>query len=321
MIETRKDYLLNRWVILAQSRKRRPRDFVRPSPTVISSLCVFCKDHEKFTPDEIGRVPGPDKSWSIRWFRNLFAAVNEDGPKDPRTDNCFFTFAAAYGQHEIIVETPQHEKQLWDFSPAELEALFRVYNFRISELEKLGAKYVAVFKNHGLEGGASIAHSHSQVISTNIFPKEVEQEAEAVRKYKNSCPYCSILQIEKNSFRRCFENAHAIAFAPYASRFNFEIWVFPKRHFRQLSDASSDELAGISEIMSLALHKLKELNVSYNYILHYLPSSVQGEFHFHIEITPRISIWAGFELNTGTIINSVTPEDAAKFYRGEEQVT
>lgn len=317
MIELRKDYILDRWVILAPSRKKRPRDFTRQSAAASSSICVFCKGNEKFTPPEIGRILDSNGEWLMRWFPNLFSAVEEDGPPQPRTDNTFYTFSAAYGRHEIIAETPLHEMHLWDFTGSEISKLLHVYSERISELEKAGAKYVSVFKNHGLEGGASIAHSHSQVVSINTLPPLVREEAAAMKNY-GSCPYCSIIGAEKNSYRRCFENEHAVAFTPYASRFNFEVWIFPKRHVRQLADLTSEDIMGVSDLLALTLHKLKELNAPYNYVLHYLPSSEPGDFHFHIEVQPRLSIWAGFELNTEIIINSVTPEDAARFYRGEE---
>ncbi len=317
MIELRKDYILDRWVILAPSRKKRPRDFVRQASDVSSGTCAFCKGSENLTPKEIGRISSKGGNWSMRWFQNLFPAVMEDGPKEARTDNTFYTFAAAYGVHEIIVETPEHGRQLWDFTAGEVLQLLKVYLGRIAELSKNNAvKYVALFKNHGVEGGASLVHSHSQVTSVNILPQQVREEAAAMKNYP-SCPYCNILNTEKNSYRRCFENAHAVAFTPYASRFNFEIWIFPRRHFRQLSDATAEELQGISEILQSVLHKLKELNASYNYVLHYLPAA-EGDFHFHIEVQPRLSTWAGFEFNTGIVINSVTPEDSARFYRGEE---
>lgn len=318
MIELRKDYILDRWVILAPSRKKRPKDFIRQASDVSSGTCVFCKGNEKLTPKETGRISGKGGSWSMRWFPNLFPAVEEDGQKDVRTDNTFYTFAAAYGSHEIIVETPEHGRQLWDFDEKEVMQLLKVYLWRIAELgKKEAAKYVAVFKNHGVEGGASLAHSHSQVTSINVLPQQVREEAAAMKNHP-SCPYCGVLNTEKNSYRRCFENSHAVAFTPYASRFNFEIWIFPRRHFRQLSDAANEELMGISQLLQQVLARLKGLNAPYNFVLHYQPAAEPGDFHFHIEVQPRLSTWAGFEFNTGIVISSVTPEDAARFYRGEE---
>ena len=305
--------------------KKRPRDFVRQQAAVASKLCVFCAGNEKLTPPEIGRVSGADSQWAMRWFPNLFPAAEESGQKDVRTDNTFYTFAASYGIHEIIVETPRHDRQLWDFSAAELKQLLHVYNGRIAALEARGAiRYVAVFKNHGNDAGASIAHSHTQITTTNILPSLIRDEAGAVKIFRqanNYCPYCDIIAREKGSYRRCFENNYAVAFTPYGSRFNFEIWIFPKRHFMRLSEAGEDELQGISDLLAAVLRKLKELNAPYNYVLHYLPSNAStdaagfADFHFHIEVQPRLSVWAGFELNTDIIINSVTPEDAAKFLK------
>ncbi len=325
MIELRKDYILDRWVILASSRKKRPRDFIRRTVATSTNICAFCRGNEKLTPPEISRINNTDGSgsWSMRWFPNLFPAVEEEGQKEIRTDNTFYTFAGAYGSHEIIVETPMHERQLLDLTATELLQLMKVYQERIAELgNKEGIKYVVVFKNHGSEAGTSLVHSHTQVASINILPPLIMAEAAAIKNHKqknnNQCPYCSIINTEKGSYRRCFENNNAVAFTPYASRFNFEIWIFPKRHFGQLSDATQNDLAGISQLLQQALAKLKELNAPYNYVLHHLPVAEGGDFHFHIEVQPRFSIWAGFELTTDIVINSVTPEDSAKFYRGED---
>ncbi len=156
-------------------------------------------------------------------------------------------------------------------------------------------------------------HSHSQIIALNHIPKDVRDEVEACKMFKG-CPYCDIVNIESQGIRKCFENESFIAFAPYASRFNYEIWVFPKKHIRTLGDV--ENLKHLAEIMRKILGKIKELGADFYYYLHYAP---EGEdLHFHIEVAPRIATWAGFELGSGEIINSVSPEDAAAFYRGED---
>ncbi len=315
IMELRKDYVLERWVIIASARKQRPREYSERESEHLKSVCFFCPGNEKLTPPEIGRI-GTASKWRFRWFPNKFPAVDKNGNSIVRTDNTFFTFSGAYGSHEIIVETPSKSRQLWDFSQQEIAELFSIYNSRIKELSSYAnAKYVTVFKNHGLKGGASLKHSHTQVASVNIIPPLVQAEADASAKH--GCAYCRIIDIEKGSFRRCFENGSAVAFAPYASRFNYEIWVFPKRHLRLLNDFSSKELEDFTAILQKVLRKLKKLNVSYNYVLHYAPEG--RDLHFHVEVTPRIAVWAGFEAATDIIINSVPPEDAAKFYRSESQ--
>ncbi|MBI2142195.1 DUF4921 family protein [Candidatus Woesearchaeota archaeon] len=324
-MELRKDYILDRWVYLAAERKKRPVEFKREESGE-SKTCFFCPGNEALTPPEIGRVSreGSNKEggrggneWLIRWFLNKFPAVEEKSPESAaaRTDNTFFTFASAYGRHEIVVDTPNHEEQLWDLEKPHIAELLKVYSGRIDELEKIqGIRYVTVFKNHGREGGTSLVHSHTQAAAISIIPPAVADEANAVKHF-SSCPYCRIIDAERKSFRRCFENSGFACFAPYASRFNYEAWIFPKRHVRRFSELDNGEIDALAEVLGKVLEKLKQINAPYNFFLHY---AVSGEdLHAHIEVAPRLSIWAGFEFSTGATINSVTPESAAAFYRGE----
>lgn len=312
MGELRKDYILDRWVVISTGRSRRPKQFKKLEAEHVKTD-FFAPGNENMTPPEIGRIEKKGK-WQMRWFANKFPALEEDVKQDIETHNKYFTFSGNYGHHEVIVETPETEKQLFDLSIEEIKHVLEIYNNRITELSKKeNIKYVCVFKNHGIKGGTSIYHSHSQVMALNHIPNSIREEAEACKEY-DSCPYCEIINVEKQSDRRCFENDDFTAFTPYASRFNYEIWVFPKKHIRTLEDAN---LSSLAEIMKNILEKIKELGADYNYYLHYSP---EGEdLHFHIEIAPRIAAWAGFELGTEETINSVSPEDAAKFYRGENE--
>ncbi len=312
-MELRKDYILDRYVIIATDRKARPKEFRKEEKSADVKECAFCPGHEYETPPEVGRLKDEKGNWKIRWFNNLFPAAEKKGNPVIRTDNTFFTFSDAYGAHEILVETPEHEKQLGDLSVEQITDLFKVYKDRIIELHKdRNIKYVLVMKNEGREGGASRVHSHSQIIAYNKIPNYVQEEVDAIKKYEH-CPYGDIISIEKNSFRRVFENSRFVAFCPYASKFNYEIWVFPKNHTTNITSFEEDDFMALAEIMKKILLKIKELGCSYNYFLHYSPP---GEnLHFHIEICPRIATWAGFEIGTDDIINSVSPENAAEFYR------
>ena len=316
MPELRKDYILDRYVIISTERSKRPHEFKQPVKRVKKKVDYFARGNEKLTPPEIGRIEGTKKGeWKMRWFPNKFPAVKTEGNSAIRTDNEFYTYADAFGYHEIIVETPTN-KQLWDLKEEDIKEVLHIYAARIKELSnKKGVKYVAVFKNHGEKGGTSIVHSHSQIIAYAIVPNYVKDKIEACKHYGGD-PYGKIIENEKNSDRRCFENEHFVAFAPYASRFNFEIAVFPKRYIERMEELSDKEYSDLAEIMKKILLKLKELNAPYNYYVHYAP---EGEnLRLHIEVTPRLATWAGFELSTETVINSVMPEDAARFYRGEE---
>jgi UDPglucose--hexose-1-phosphate uridylyltransferase len=156
----------------------------------------------------------------------------------------------------------------------------------------------------------------------NHVPRLVQDKLDAINKYSR-CPYCDVISVEKSSFRRCFENNNFISFTPYASRFNYEVWIFPKKHYISITQLDDWELLELAQMLKKILLKLKELNVSYNFFIHNSPQNyinnnqVKG-MHFHLEICPRISIYGGFELGSEVIINTVSPESAARFYRGEQ---
>lgn len=310
MGELRKDYILDRWVIVSPKRGKRPHQVKRESKNEVKTD-FFAPGNEEMTPDEIGRISN-NGGWQMRWFPNKFAAVKPEGNPQVRTDNRFFTFASNYGHHEVIVETPD-DTQLAEFSKEELALVLRVYAERIVELEKKpNIKYVNVFKNHGYLGGTSVLHSHAQVIATAIVPPEIKRKMSAMRQFVN-CPYCDVVEVERHGLRVCGENGAFVAFCPYASRFNYEVWVFPKSHISRMEEVNMDALA---DVLSKILHKVHEANFDYNILFQYGPKG--EDFHFHVEVCPRPAIWAGFEFNSGIIINTVAPEDAAKFYRGEE---
>lgn len=316
MIELRKDYILNRFVLVSESRGKRPHQFQSDQrEDVPEDKRFFCPGHEGMTPPEIMRFPEGSEQWKVRVFPNKFAAAEMTGDFNVKTDNKFYTYSSGYGKHEVIVETPDHDKQLWDFDEKEMKDVLKIYSERIKTVSEMeGINYVSIFKNHGKEAGTSIVHSHTQLIALNIIPPLVQAELDAIKRYDN-CPYCEIIQNEKNSDRRCFENENFVAFTPYASRFHYEIWIFPKQHIKSITLMDDNLLLDLARIMTKVLGKLKELNTPYNYVLHY---NDDDKFHFHIEVLPRLATWAGFEYSTDMAINSVSPEIAAKFYRGEE---
>lgn len=307
----RKDYLLNRWVYYAIGRKKRPREFSSIDVKDEIKNCLFCPSNEHLTPREIGRVEYKN-SWKMRWFLNKFPAVEKKSQPTIKSKK-FFSEGNSYGVHEIIVETSHHKSQLADLPASQIKELLDVYKFRIKELSKLkGIEYVDIFKNHGKDAGTSLIHSHSQVMALSHVPSAINEEVACIRKFKK-CPYCDIIKLESKSKRMIFETKNAVAFAPLASRFNYEAWIFPKNHRANMEQLEEKEIEDIALALKKILMKLKRINASYNFFLHYSPS--KENLHFHIEITPRLATWGGFELSTNFIINSVLPEDAARFYQ------
>ena len=317
-MELRKDYILRRFVIVSELRGKRPFEFKESEVEDDASKCVFCPGKENETPSEIGHVGEP---WNIRWMENKFHALEPVGKCDIVTDNKYFTYSDAYGYHEVIIETNDHKKQLHDLKDFEIKDLLKVYKNRMEDLSaKPHIQYVLIFKNHGKNAGTSLKHSHTQVVAFNHIPADIADKLDAVKNY-DACPYCEILNIEKGSDRRCFENNSFVAFAPYASRFNYEIWIFPKKHYTSISEFDDWEFLELAQIIKKIVARLKIMNASYNYFIHYTPknSGYDKGLHFHFEITPRIETWGGLEDGSGTYVNKISPEHAAQFYRGERE--
>jgi UDPglucose--hexose-1-phosphate uridylyltransferase len=316
MAELRKDQILEKYVIIASERAKRPDEFseedIHAAPKAVD---IFAPGNEHMTPPEKGRIGNP---WRMRWFDNKFSAVDSNNSpnlsSDFSTSNQFYTFAKAFGVHEVIVETPDSRQQ-WDLEEHELFDLFKIYIQRIRELSQVrGVKYVQVFKNNGHKAGCSIQHSHSQIIALNIVPSDVISEEKAVEEYflKNlRNPYDDIFRTEFNSFREVYRDNRIFAFCPYASRYPMQVRIMPLRNVISALDLQDDELKNMSIALHKVLVKLKKINMPYNMFFRY------GLKHqrFYIDVLPRPNLWAGFELATGIIINPFPPEDAARFYK------
>lgn len=300
--EIRKDYLLNKYVIITPGRAKRPRDI--KEETIISRLadCPFCP--EKINPKNI--LDGLDApEGRILSIKNIFPAVSLDNKK-------------AYGQQEVIVETPDHKKELHDLSEKQIEQLLRLYAKRTEVLSQIkNLNYILCFKNQGSKAGASIVHAHSQIFATDVMPPDIKEELKLAKQYKlkhNACAYCDVVKKELRSSRKIYEDKFTAAFAPFASQYHYEAWIFTKRHLDNIAKLNESEFQSFAKTLKKILLKLSKLNLSFNYFLHQTISDTDQ--HFYLKIQPRDSIWAGVELGSGLVINSVTPEQAAKFFRG-----
>ena len=345
MPELRKDPISDRWVIISTERGKRPSDFKLPSVSEESGTgdnCPFCKGNEAKTPPEIiaWRDPNskPNESgWEIRVIPNKFPALIPEGEVN-RTGMGVFDMMSGIGAHEVIVETPKHNEHLPDMSDEHVEKVLWAYKERILELGKdKRYRYSLVFKNYGKVAGASLSHPHSQLISTPITPRYLKMELKNSREYfleKERCIFCDIIRQELGSGERLvYENEYFVAFTPFASRFPFEIWLLPRRHEYSFSIMPDEERLLLAQCLKDILKRLRvTLNdPPYNYVLHTAPNpkprpgkpdywgTLQYDFHWHIEIIPRLTKMAGFEWGSGLYINPTAPEEAAKFLR-EAQV-
>ncbi len=319
MSELRKHYFLDEYCIIAAKRGNRPSDF---SPAKAApedeTVCPFCQGNEKMTPpadavytkqEVLADGPGRVSGWQLRVFPNVFAAV-VPCPAPATTE---WVALPGQGFHEVIVDSPLHKENPADFSQEHMERLILVYRDRyVHYCRKSLVKYVSIFKNRGKEAGASLSHSHSQLITLPILPTLIKREIDAIRR-ASCCPFCNIVAQEKKSGRLIEENEDWILIAPFYSQAPYETWILPKRHFSSLQEMHEAEGKSLAALLKRALWVIKSVlnDPPYNFMIYQLLSG----YHLNLRIQPAISKIAGFERGTGVYINSIVPENAAGEFR------
>jgi UDPglucose--hexose-1-phosphate uridylyltransferase len=327
MPQLRKDPIVGRWVIIATERAKRP---VAPKADVeiAGGYCPFCEGNEVHTPHEIlayrDRQSRPDeRGWRVRVVPNKFPALQVEGALDKRGDGIYDRMNGI-GAHEVIIECPHHEMSMANLSEDNIREVLWVYRDRLVDLKKdPRLVYGMVFKNVGAAAGASLEHSHSQLIVTPIVPISVWEEMTGSMEffnYRGRCIYCDMIHQELGAEQRIIlDTPNFVAFAPYASRFPFETWVLPRNHNSHYENIQKTEIEELGSVLKMILRKLEAAldKPAYNYIIHTAPFDTQSlpHYHWHMEIIPRLTRVAGFEWGTGFYINPVPPEQAAAFLR------
>jgi|UniRef100_A0A7V3RJ23 UDPglucose--hexose-1-phosphate uridylyltransferase len=330
MPELRKDPVLGRWVIISTEREKRPKNFkFEPEQRRINPEdCPFCPGNESATPPEIYAIrrdgsPPNTPGWSLRVIPNKFPALRIEGDLNRRGEGIYDKMNGI-GAHEVIIETNEHRYDLADLPENAFYDLIIAYQKRMLDLKKdPRLRYVMIFKNFGAIAGASLEHSHSQLIATPIIPKRVMEEMDGAKRYfeyRDRCIFCDIIvQETKVSKRMISENNNFISICPFAPRFPFEIWILPRHHISNFEDTVESEIYDLALILKDSLMRLKKaLNTPpYNFIIHTTPITLKGiEFyHYHIEIIPILTRTAGFEWGTGFYINPTAPEDSASYLK------
>src|SRR3989339_1307072 len=341
MPELRKDPVSDRWVVISSERGRRPSDFGSASVAeeiAAGGFCPFCGGNEAKTPPEItawrkaGSLPNTP-GWDVRVVANRFPALVIEGEVN-RTGMGVFDMMSGIGAHEGIIESPKHDMNIPDMEDEQVEKVLWAYKQRLLDLEKdKRFRYILVFKNYGKAAGASLSHPHSQLIATPITPRYIKLELTGARQYfqgKERCIFCDIVRQELGSGERLvYENEYFVAFEPFASRFPFETWILPRRHSAKYQEISDEERLQLASCMKDIMSRLKKTlnDPPYNYVVHTAPNpvirpgkpdywgTIDYDFHWHIEIIPRLTKIAGFEWGSGLYINPTSPEEAAKYLR------
>ena len=320
-------------MIISTDRAKRPTDFARNQVQMKGGFCPFCSGNEAKTPPEIlayrqaangGPAPGRDTpGWRVRVVPNKFPALGIEGNLGRQAEGIFDKMNGI-GAHEVIVETPEHNHTLATLPTKRVEDVLWAFRDRVLDLKQdKRFRYILIFKNHGEAAGASLEHTHSQLIALPIVPKQVAEELEGAKnyyRYKERCIFCDILRQETESqVRVVAENPDFVTLAPYAPRFPFETWVLPKRHESAFENSPSHLYENLAAALKNVLIKMDVVldRPAYNMVIHTSPvqETTNDYYHWHIEIMPKLTKVAGFEWGTGFYINPTPPEEAAKFLR------
>ncbi|MCL4439166.1 MAG: galactose-1-phosphate uridylyltransferase [Firmicutes bacterium] len=331
MPEWRKDPILDRWVVIATERGKRPSDFMVPREEKRGGECPLCERHELETPPEVlayrERGSGRDRpGWWVRVVPNKFPALRIEGQTDIRNYG-LYRIMDGVGAHEVVVETADHGKTMEDLNEYQVQEIIRAWRDRSLDLRRDERfKYIQVFKNYGSTAGASLEHSHSQIIATPMIPGKIMRKIEGLTQYARKtgrCILCEMVEQElKEQNRIVVESSRFVGIAPFASRFPFETWIIPREHQPDFGHLREDQIGDLAYILNAILKKLSAAlrRPPFNMVINTAPVNVgmmdkMVHLHWHIEILPRLTIAAGFELGTGFYINPTPPEMAASELR------
>ena len=331
MPELRKDPILGRWIIISKERGKRPTDFIVERNVSKGGFCPLCPGNENTTPPEVlayGRAnPAANApGWSLRVVPNKYPALVIEGSLDKEGEGLYDKMNGI-GAHEVIIESPNHEEAFTYLPHNRMLLVFQAFRDRLNDLAKDPRfRYVMIFKNFGQAAGASLEHSHSQLVALPILPRMIVSELEGSQsyyRYKERCIFCDIIRQEINrDVRIVCQNEQFITITPYAPRSPFEMWLLPKKHSSSFTTLDEEAFSALVSLFSESMRRLDRClpDVPYNFVLHTSPlrSSPLEHFHWHFEIMPKLTSIAGFEWGSGFYINPTPPEDAAAYLREVE---
>ena len=334
-------------VLVATARSLRPKKEEAPAPYDSRQhveTCPFCRGNEAMTPVPIAEIPADD-DWKLRIVENLYPVLGDDR-ENPDLAFGLQQTIDGYGRHEVVIDHSSHGIRIHEMTGEHLALLFSTYRNRMEQLyhsdDRL--KYVLLFKNFGPAAGASISHTHSQIIAMPVVPDNVQAEVRnstAFYQTNHQCIFCSLID-EALTFEATLYDQRSgeiqrrinvgqfvierserfIAIKPFASRYEWEVHILPLLHSADFLNAGPEDMADLARIFRRTMARLNAVigGVQYNFFFHSLPHGAEYEgsaaaFHWHVEICPRTSIPTGFELGSGLFVNTICPEDAAEMLR------
>lgn len=326
--EIRLNKVMGRWVIVAPNRGGRPRDFSaqeksgKAAPTYDAD-CPFCPGNE----ERLSRImleTGQDGQWQTRVVCNKFPALSPLGTTQRSREGIYLKMSG-YGHHEVVIETPRHDRQPAAMTPAEVEGIVDTYHRRyLHFMQQDQNRLILIFRNHGRRAGTSLNHPHSQIVVTGMVPQHVRRRENEARRYHDkfgSCLFCDILDYEiRHGERMLLENDAFAGFVPFAADVPFEIWIMPKRHQPDFGSIDARQKTDLAAALQESLKRLcdKLADPDYNYMIHSAArhSADEPHLHWYVRIAPRLTTRAGFEIGSGISVNPSLPEADAAFLKG-----
>ncbi len=329
MPRLRQDPTTKEWVIFATERTKRPDDFVMERSHLKKRTrdlgCPFCPGNEASTPPALLTLPGENSpEWSVRVVPNKFAALVPGKGNEQFRVGRIYRETEGIGAHEVIIETPDHGQTLALMAEERVLDVLTAYKQRYQSLrEDPFIRLILIFRNFGESAGTSLEHPHSQLIATPVIPRDIQQKYEVAIAYfdgTGNCVYCEVVRDELELKERVvLETDRFVVFHPFASRFPFETWIAPKKHDPSFGNVPDEDLKELAQVLKLALSGLFTAleDPDYNFVIHSAPveDELKKYYLWHVQIIPRLTKIAGFELGSGMAINTALPEETAKFIR------
>lgn len=331
--QLRRDPITGRWAIILNDDFDL-HDLIAKTPKIKNKAhaCPFCENNESMTPAEIMALRNPGSSpngpgWRVRVIPDRHPVLQIYGDINNRGVGVYDVLDGI-GAHEIVIETPFHNQSVIDLSEAQMQEVLETFQARILDLKKDERfRYILVHKNTGEAVGETVNHCYSFIIGSPVTPKRVKDELVNSREYfqfKERCLFCDIIRQEATMKERLvLEDGVFFAYAPFASRRPFELWIGPQRH--ETFFEQSTEMRMLSKMLKALFARFFKLLKNPDYILaiHSGPNlqagkrrgywqTLERDFHWHIEITPRLEIDTSLEVGSGFPVNPVPPEKAAE---------
>jgi UDPglucose--hexose-1-phosphate uridylyltransferase len=329
MSEWRADPVTGQWVIVATDTQPRRRDFdLDDHPSDDDGPCPLCEGREHVAGRELLAVrqgsPADAPGWDLRVVPNRVPVLRVEAGGYGARDG-LLEHQPGLGAHEVVVESPRHDASWFTMSADELARVLRAWRDRMADLRRdTRMRSALAFKNHGVRAGARLSHPHSQVVAMPRVPPRIDDEVKGAERHHAAtgrCVFCDLVAQEVGAgTREVAATASCVALAPYASRAPFEVCLIPRGHGARFEAASADDIAGVAEVLR---HVLGHLDAqlgrpAFNAVLHSAPygTALDAAYHWHLELVPRVLRATGFAIGTGTAINPVSAERAARVLRG-----